>query len=250
MLTGKPLDRRKSPRIETNGELPGRVLDNASGAEIQCRSIDVSCLGLGIETEAELALDARLTLENNDSKVTLRVVSRTLTPSTTRIMRYGLIVESDDFNLEDLFRRHQLVAKVLKGRAVPGVAGLSDRAPRFLPDQELKLEASTFGTKVAYQLVIENLSRSGLLVGLVISEHLPFRVSTLLDMVIDPKAEIFKKSIRATGKIVRRVDEDVPKKEAKQKAMYAVRLGIVIVEVDPRDETQWNQALNTLEAPS
>lgn len=238
MLTGRPHDRRRSPRVETNGELPGRLFDTVSGSEVICQSLDVSRIGLAIESEMEYAIESHLALELEDVKITLRIVSRTQTQKLNRAFRYGLIVEDGSVNLEELFRTKELLlhgAPVAKSR-------VEDPAPRFMPDQQLKIELNTFGTKNPYILFVENLSRSGLLVGLVTSETLPFRVTTLLDMVIDPKKEILTMPVRASGKVVRRVDEELP-----QAGKKAVRLGIVIVEIDPRDEAVWAVAIQSLE---
>lgn len=245
MLTGKPLDRRKSPRIATNGELPGRMIDVNSGHKIACRSLDVSRMGLAIESEVELLIETRLILEGEGLNVTFQIVSRTQTRQFTPTFRYGLIVEHGDVDLEDLFRKKNLLLMPAKAAGSAKIR-VVDRSPRYLPDHPLKLEASTFGTKNPYIVTIENLSRSGLLVGLVISEHLPFQATTLLDLVIDPKTETLAKPVRAVGKVVRRVDELLPP-EAGKKQLAAVRLGIVIIEIDPRDEDVWHTTINALE---
>lgn len=242
MLTGRPLERRKAPRTETTGALPGRLVNTETGDEIICKSIDVSRLGLAIESEIQLAVDVRLALEIAGTRVSLTIVSCALPKKGDRMYRYGLFADASGVDLEDVFATAGLITRPISR---PGVQGQPDRAPRFLPDQELKLEARTFGTSAPYVLVVENLSRSGLLVGMVNSEHLPFRVNTLLDLVIDPKAKVFEGPIKATGKIVRRVDEK--SKDPEKLDVNVVRLGIVIVEVEPRDEAKWVTALEFLE---
>jgi hypothetical protein len=244
MLTGRPIDRRKAPRIETNGKMPGRMLLEATGGEFPCVSFDVSRIGIGITTDMDLAINTRLVLEIGERRVPLTVVASFKQEDSVRARRYGLFLEDTTVDLEVEFRLAGcMVPEKAAGTGKPGRPGVAAaRAPRFAPDQDIQLTAQTFGTRVAYQLSVENLSRSGLLVALSEDPNPPFRVNTLVDMVIDPLKRAFPNSIQATGKIVRRIDD-----KGKDGEPPTVRLGIAIVDIAPQQAAKWQEALEILE---
>jgi hypothetical protein len=239
-LTGKLIERRKAPRITTNGRMPGKIVD-AAGDDVSCRTLDVSMMGLGIVSETDFPVGTELSLQlDGGPSVKLRVVSAFRRRDTaTPAKRYGLLVEEGNVNLETVFRDAGCVEE-----PTPEVTERRpERAPRFAPDQALHVLVQTFGTRNSYDIVLENLSRSGLLVTMGRDEDLPFRVNTLVDLVIDPHRQAFPKPILATGKIVRRIDGEPGSEDARQ---HVSRLGIAIIEVQPGLEEDWRRALDSL----
>ena len=245
-LKGKLIERRKAPRIATNGRIAGTLTD-ATGTELVCRTLDVSMMGLGIVSDIEIAMGAELTLAlEGHPPIKLRVVSAFRLPgSVTQNMRYGLLLETGNVNLEQVFRTAGCVEEPPPEVPVRTEGGerRAERAPRFAPDQQLHVLVQTFGTRNAYEIVLENLSRSGLLVTMGNGDELPFRVNTLVDLVIDPHARAFPKPIKATGKIVRRIDGEPGSEDARR---HVARLGIAIIEVQPGMEDDWQRALDSL----
>jgi hypothetical protein len=244
-LTGKLIERRKAPRIATNGRLPGTLVD-ASGANVPCRTLDVSMMGLGVVSDVEMPMGAEVTLQlDGAAPLKLRIVSAFRLAAPAPGMRYGLLLEEGDVNLEQVFRAAGCVEEPPPEVPVRGESGerRAERAPRFAPDQQLHVLVQTFGTRDDYEIVLENLSRSGLLVTMGHGEELPFRVNTLVDLVIDPHKRAFPKPIKATGKIVRRIDGEPGSEDARR---HVSRLGIAIIEVQPGLEQDWQRALDAL----
>lgn len=76
------------------------------------------------------------------------------------------------------------------------------RAARFQPSKPLQLIAKTFGMPSKYDFSIENASKSGILMS-EISEPAPFKVNTLLEIVIDPERALFSEPLSCLAKVVR-----------------------------------------------
>lgn len=237
MLKGNPTDRRKAPRISTNGKLPGPIISEATGAEVICRSFDVSRIGIGITCDPDLPLETRLSLIVGGRKIALSVVSSYQPSDSTSNKRLGLFLVDSNIDLESIFRNADCIPNVKET-----ARGQSLRmAPRFAPDQEISLQMRTFGTQNSYNFIVENLSHSGLLVATTLDETLPFRVNTLVDMTVDKECRAFKTPILATGKIVRRFDDTAG---ASQRV---IRIGLAIIDIDPRQQDEWAAALEALE---
>lgn len=230
MLSGKLVDRRQVPRTLTNGRLPGR-LSLVDGDEILCKSLDVSPLGLGLESPQTLSEGVKLVLELATGAVVLEIVTRLESGGK---FRYGLLA-TKEINLESIFRATGCLAP-----AEPE----PKRPPRFSIDDVIHVEVKTFGTRSPYHLRIENLSRSGLLIATTSAEVLPFRVNTLVDLRIDPEGRAFRTPIEAAGKVVRRTGDGAPGKPEN-----TTRLGIALVDMGTAQSAAWNAALDQLESP-
>lgn len=246
MISGRLLERRKFPRIATNGNLPGRLLIEDTNQEVNCRSIDVSKIGLGIESSAQIPINTILALEFHDRKVQLRLVAAIrLRGDNHTATRYGLLLLDSTTDLEAEFRKSDCLLdddKPLKRRVVKG---RDDRAPRFQISQEIVVQIQTFGSRDPHTIAIENMSRSGLLIATATDKQIPFKLNTLVDLIIDPDRRVFSGPIHATGRIVRRIDEVAG--DSKVQAGSTIRFGIAIGEISPTDEKEWRQAFDDLE---
>lgn len=112
------------------------------------------------------------------------------------------------------------------------------RAPRV--PMGLEVASRTIGTDAAYQLITEDISRSGLLLVWDRDIKMPFIVNTLLEMTIDPAGSCLERPVSCLGKVVRR-DADPAA------GSHSARLGIQIVQIDNSDLVQWEDCVSELE---
>lgn len=110
------------------------------------------------------------------------------------------------------------------------------RAPRVPVD--LIVESRTIGTSFTYDLMTEDISRSGLLLVWDRDVKMPFIVNTIIEMTIDPKSLCLNKPVNCLGKVVRRQDESDES---------SVQLGVQIVQIDNTDLCAWEGCLTELE---
>ena len=112
------------------------------------------------------------------------------------------------------------------------------RAPRVNID--LIVKSKTIGTNTDYNLVTEDVSRSGILLVWERESRVPFIVNTLIEMTIDPTGEHLGKPVNCLGKVIRR--------EATGEAGgHGTRLGIQIVQMEHLELNVWEGCLKELE---
>ncbi len=116
-------------------------------------------------------------------------------------------------------------------------AKLRVRAPRVPLD--LKVTSKTIGTSALYSFYTEDISRSGLLLVHENGSKVPFIVSTIIEMTIDPQGSCLDKPVSCLGKVVRR--------ENPEGDGASDRLGIQIVQIDHTDLSTWEGCLSQLE---
>ncbi len=112
------------------------------------------------------------------------------------------------------------------------------RAKRIETTKPLVVESKTMGTPMVYNLPMDNVSRTGLLLSMGGNRKLPFLVNTLLEMTVDPQGALFERPIQCLGKIVR-----MQRNEDK-----VTRFGVAIVQIEGKDAQTWERTLATLEA--
>lgn len=113
------------------------------------------------------------------------------------------------------------------------------RAPRFQPKNELSIQAKTLGTSIDYGFSACNLSRTGLLIRQNHSFKVPFLVNTLVEILIDSKAEWFSQPIECIGKVVRIVPD-------KSMENMPDQFGVQIVQIDKPFSDTWDKSIDEL----
>ena len=96
------LDKRIKPRKMLTGLLPGPLTD-ANGERINCKPVDISEHGLGIITSAFMKPGDAINLKLKDRTIALSVSWSKPDFGKQNLIRYGLNLESDQENLEDVF---------------------------------------------------------------------------------------------------------------------------------------------------
>ncbi len=112
------------------------------------------------------------------------------------------------------------------------------RAPRFRPSERVVVNSKTIGTYLTYKLSTENLSRSGLLLEWQQNRPIPFIENTILEMTIDPGANILGKPLQCLGKIVRRKESNARSGET--------QFGVSIIQIEQEDMEQWHSCIEEL----
>jgi hypothetical protein len=114
------------------------------------------------------------------------------------------------------------------------------RASRFRPDRSMVVSSKTLGTGLIYDLITENVSRSGMLLNWEHRLPIPFIESTILEMTIDPGGEWLEKPLKCLGKIVRR------EVESSTSHYNDISFGVAIVQIDDEDQAKWERCITDL----
>jgi hypothetical protein len=112
------------------------------------------------------------------------------------------------------------------------------RAPRLTTSRAVEVDSRTLGAPLRYRLTTANISRTGLLLDVDCVGRVPFRVNTLVELVVDPQGRVFEKPVACVGKVV----------SVGRQGDGAPRFGVHIVQLDGRDRCAWEAALALLEA--
>ena len=107
-------------------------------------------------------------------------------------------------------------------------------------DTPIKVDSRTLGTSINYHLSTADLSRTGMKLTMGNYKQVPFGINTLLEMTIDPSAEIFAAPVHCLGKIVRK------EKGGNKTDEY----GVQIVQLDGQDAADWDVCISALERKS
>jgi hypothetical protein len=110
------------------------------------------------------------------------------------------------------------------------------RAKRISLSRQVSVEAKTLGTRIPYHLVLANFSRSGLSITSAKAQHIPYQISTLVEMTVDPRSEVLESPVRCLGKIVRTGLQG-----------QGPQFGVQLIMMEARDELEWQKAIIALE---
>lgn len=112
------------------------------------------------------------------------------------------------------------------------------RARRVEVLNGMTVESRTLGTPMVYSLTPDNMSRTGILLGIGNNKKVPYQVNTILELTVDPRGKLFDKPVQCLGKIVRVASDDAAKPA----------FGIHIVQMDAKDTIAWETTVAALEA--
>lgn len=111
------------------------------------------------------------------------------------------------------------------------------RAKRLETGSSLMAVTRTIGAPMAFNLSLDNVSRTGFLLdsGTV---RIPYQVNTLLEMTVDPGASKLDRPIHLLGRIVRTTQ---PENSSK-------KFGVHIIQIDSNDFNSWEKYVEHLES--
>lgn len=112
------------------------------------------------------------------------------------------------------------------------------RAERVPPPGPCFVETKTIGTTLAYNLPLENFSRTGFLLSSGPYLRIPFQVNTILELNVDPRGTVFEQPFQFLAKIVR----------LNKKTTDLSHYGVQILQVDSKDAHHWQKALDRIES--
>jgi hypothetical protein len=111
------------------------------------------------------------------------------------------------------------------------------RAERAPPPGPCVVETKTIGTTLAYNLPLENFSRTGFLLSSGPYLRIPFQINTILELNVDPRGTVFEQPFQFLAKIVR----------LNKKTTNVSHYGVQILQVDSKDAHHWQKALDRIE---
>lgn len=111
------------------------------------------------------------------------------------------------------------------------------RANRLVPQGPCIVQAKTIGTTLAFNLPLENFSRTGLLLSSGPYQRLPFQVNTICELTVDPQNTTFEQPLTLLAKIVRL------KKEGGKTSHF----GLQLLPLEVKDSYQWHKNIDALE---
>ena len=112
------------------------------------------------------------------------------------------------------------------------------RANRIVPQTPCYVETKTIGTTLAFNLPLENFSRTGLLLSSGPYQRVPFQVNTICELKVDPQGTNFEQPLTLLAKIVRL------KKEVGKASQY----GFQLLPLEIKDTIQWQKNMDVLES--
>ena len=228
-------DRRRFARVLTNGRLPADIFHVEQNRLIKCESVDASRFGIGVITHEKIAVGELYEIRYKDSRVPLRCVTSHTDHRDPSLVRAGLMTVDESINIEELFAK--------TGCFPVGTAKSehTDRSARHQPTKPLLVDASTFGVRKKYRLRTENISRSGILVLNDDNEKVPFRLSTILELGIDPVQGWIPESLMCSGKIVRMAS--LPNSVGTNFEAF----GVALIDLTKPQAETWNGLIDAIE---
>ena len=113
-------------------------------------------------------------------------------------------------------------------------------ARRLKPKQAMVVAGKTIGTSMTYNLAMQNVSRSGLLLGGGNYKSIPFTTNTLLELTIDTKSRVLAEPLNCLGKVVR-IEDNAESEEGPA-------FGIQIIGVDDSPNPElWVETVRAME---
>lgn len=103
MLNLKFKERRLSTRKKLTGLLPGKIYNNRTEEQVDCRPVDISKDGVGVLSEDALKIDDVLSLKLSDRDITLKVMWKKQDYGKQNLQRYGLVTSDSSIDLEEIF---------------------------------------------------------------------------------------------------------------------------------------------------
>ncbi len=113
-----------------------------------------------------------------------------------------------------------------------------ERSSRY--DCDVVIQAKTLGSLVGCDFLSINVSSSGLLLGAG-ANMTPYITNTLLDIKIDPMAEVLPRPITCMGKVVRKENDFI------DPGYEVTKYGIMIIQMSHPDLFLWRELLDKLE---
>lgn len=110
----------------------------------------------------------------------------------------------------------------------------------------MHVQARTIGTKILFQMPVENVSATGMLLKLNEGQKAPFNINTILELdVVGPLSESVnmrtnqndRRTVQCLGKVV----------HTSKGADGIAKYGIKIIQSDEQEQTLWNQMIHTIE---
>lgn len=126
-----------------------------------------------------------------------------------------------------------MVKNISKINALDG----KTRAVRLFPSGPCIVETKTIGTNLAFNLPLENFSRTGLLLSTGPYQRVPFQVNTILELKVDPKGATFNQPFTFLAKIVR----------LRREQGKVLQYGLQLLSLEIKDTFQWHRTIDEME---
>jgi hypothetical protein len=112
------------------------------------------------------------------------------------------------------------------------------RARRIDVLNGMTVESRTLGAPMVFNLTPDNLSRTGILLGIGKYKKVPYQLNTILELTVDPRGAVFERPVQCLGKVVRvtTVGDETP------------AFGVHIVQMDAKDVIAWETTVAAMEA--
>lgn len=114
---------------------------------------------------------------------------------------------------------------------------VSVRAKRIDSHGPVVVQSKTLGTSMNYNLPIDNLSRSGMLLNMGGNRKVPFLINTLVELSVDTGGALFEQPVNCLGKIVRMTIGPERK----------TQFGVQIIQMEAKDLAAWERAIGSME---
>lgn len=238
MIKNTGAEKRKFRRLPCNGGLPGHIIYRPANKTLSVQSQDVSRFGLGVLSPDDSPLGAGYEFHSGGKVIPMRAVAKNRDTTTHSSFRLGLMTDDESVDLESLFLQSGHAATVTAEVHIPVAAETKSKYKASMP---LVAEAGTFGTLHKYPLVVENVSRAGIMIVNTEGVEIPFRVNTILELVIGRLGKILSVPVRCIGKVLRLSHE------TDTKGVAPSHIVIALVELDAAQTLHWNQLVDELE---
>ncbi|MCX6119476.1 MAG: PilZ domain-containing protein [Proteobacteria bacterium] len=102
----------------------------------------------------------------------------------------------------------------------------------------MHVQARTIGTKILFNMPVENVSATGMLISQNEGQKAPFNINTILELeVAPPKHNSSNKRVQCLGKVI----------HATKAADGSARFGIKIIQSEDDEQQVWNQIILGME---
>ena len=100
-------ERRLSSRRVLSGLLPAPlVLREEPEQKFNCKPVDLSADGLGVLADVVLPIGTELLLKLPEEDVVMKIIWKKQDFGKKELIRYGLVTESHEKNIEQIFEEH------------------------------------------------------------------------------------------------------------------------------------------------
>ena len=216
-------------------EIFGTIRVRSTDEPINYYPVQISKFSIGIVAKAGLNIIDDLELLSPNGPLRMRLMSVETDGVPDGNCRYHIMLTELNEDLEQIYSNSERFQQFQGSHS-------NFQFARFETTTSSILSCKTFGSTNPYRFKSVNASKSGLLIVSLTKQHVPFRINTILEFILEPNSSWLNRSIKGVAKVVHeRATRGASKLEKNQ------YFGIELKDLQGDGELVWRQSVTKLE---